>query len=303
LRIAEAARVVGQRNRTRDFLARTSWRARSDFSNTRASVAQRSPAASGAGGDSPKLLLREDRDGRFHADGALDDAKTARCWLVKFPRSRKEIDRTVLEAEAGYHRVARRFGVRTFGDVEWERDCLFVPRFDRVAPRDSSVVERLAFESLCSLSGVSDFGVPIAKETQASALAKFATDAASELREFLLRDVLDVALGNTDNHARNTAVLKRRGVALSPLFDFAPMCLDSEGIARVCRWKEEDAGFPRWGPVARSLGPDVLAWVKTLAERVRRLPAWLDEERVPARVREEIAHRIERVARDLEEAA
>src|SRR5439155_5396804 len=106
--------------------------------------------ASGAGGDSPKLLLREDREGRFHADGALDDAKTNRSWLVKFPRSRKEIDRVVLEAEAAYYRVAKRFGLRVAGPLEHEEDCLFVPRFDRLAANGR--IERFALESLCSLS-------------------------------------------------------------------------------------------------------------------------------------------------------
>jgi hypothetical protein len=31
---------------------------------------------SGAGGGAPKFLLREDYNGRFHADGYLDDTKT-----------------------------------------------------------------------------------------------------------------------------------------------------------------------------------------------------------------------------------
>lgn len=72
-------------------------------------------------------------------------------------------------------------------------------------------------------------------------------------KEFLLRDVMNVALGNTDNHARNTAISKYPDgrVALSPLYDFAPMILDEQGIAHVCRWSEgEMAGFPEWGKIA-----------------------------------------------------
>ena len=40
-------------------------------------------------------------------------------------------------------------------------------------------------------------------------------------------------------------------VKLAPLFDFAPMYLDPEGIARVCRWQDgaETAGDPEWGKV------------------------------------------------------
>jgi serine/threonine-protein kinase HipA len=259
--------------------------------------------ASGAGGDSPKLLLREDRSGRFHPDGALDDAATRAFWLVKFPRSQKEVDHVVLEAEAAYHRVARRFGARVHGEVTWENGCLFVPRFDRVEDEDGGF-RRLGLESLCSLAGVSDFGATIPKESQASALARFASEPAGALREFVLRDVLDVALGNTDNHARNTAVLKdeRAGIALAPLYDFAPMLLDSEGIVRACRWGDEVAGFPRWTAALDVLGDGGREWMKALIPRVSALPQWLAEERVPKRVQQEVVQRIERVARDLGEA-
>lgn len=257
--------------------------------------------ASGAGGDSPKLLLREDHDGRFHADGALVDAHTARLWLVKFPRTHRTIDRVVLEAEAAYHRVAARFGVRTSTAPTWERDCLFVPRFD-CAVTDGRVTRR-GLESLCSLAGVTEFGAPISKEDQVLALAKFTSAPATEVREFLMRDILDVALGNTDNHARNTSVLKYGTIELAPLYDFAPMLLDSQGIARVCRWRDESSGFPKWGAVAKAHGADTLAWLKALAPRARMLATWIDDEHVPERVRTEIAPRIERVARALEEAS
>jgi hypothetical protein len=70
------------------------------------------------------------------------------------------------------------------------------------------------------------------------------TDPEKELREFVLRDLLDVALGNTDNHARNTSVLKWPDgrIELSPLYDFAPMILDRRMVARVSRW-EDDRDF------------------------------------------------------------
>ena len=42
---------------------------------------------------------------------------------------------------------------------------------------------------------------------------------------------------NTDNHSRNTAVQTIDGIThLTPLFDFAPMYLDPEGIVRAARW-------------------------------------------------------------------
>jgi len=272
---------------------------------------------SGAAGDAPKFLLREDRDGRWHADGALADAETARCWIVKFPRSPRAADRLVLEAEGAYYRVAARFGART-GDgartLTWERDCLFVPRFDRVvgeAASGGTPITYLGLESLYSLAGVTDFGVALSKESLASVVARFVTDPAAELHEIVLRDVLDVALGNTDNHARNTAVLKRPDgrIELSPLYDFAPMVLDPGGIARVNRWAAEASGFPDWSRVAEALGPlgldvgSTKAWLHGLAERVLDLPRLMHEEGVPDEVTAMLAERIRRTGRALAEIA
>jgi serine/threonine-protein kinase HipA len=59
----------------------------------------------------------------------------------------------------------------------------------------------------------------------------------AETVEFIRRDVLNLAMRNTDNHARNTAVQTVDGVTrMTPLFDFAPMYLDPEGITRSARW-------------------------------------------------------------------
>jgi serine/threonine-protein kinase HipA len=258
--------------------------------------------STGAGGDSPKFLLREDLAGRWHADGALPDDRTRRCWIVKYPRNRGDVgDRLVLEAEAGYHGIAKRIGVRTHGRVEWQDDCLFVERFDRIVTPGG--IERLGLESLYSLAGVAEFGASMRKERMAAAIAQFATDPASELREFLLRDVLDVAMGNTDNHGRNTSVIKHADgkIALSPLYDFAPMMLDRSGIARVCRWQHEDAGYPEWRNVLTYLGELGLApgptrvWLRDLAEAVLALPVTMSDLGVPAAVINACKPRIHRV--------
>ncbi|MSP61397.1 MAG: type II toxin-antitoxin system HipA family toxin [Myxococcales bacterium] len=259
--------------------------------------------STGAGGDSPKFLLREDHEGRWHAEGALTDERTSRCWLVKFPGGRRELsDRIILEAEAAYHRVAARFGARTFGEVVWERDCLFVPRFDRVI--ESGRIDCLGLESLCSLAGIAEFGAAVPKERLAAAIAAQVEDPATELREFVLRDVLDVALGNTDNHSRNTAVLKGGDgrVALSPLYDFAPMILDNRGIARVCRWADR-ADYPRWDTVADAVAAleagTIKQWLRDLAEPVSGLAELMRECGVPEMVVEHCTDRVARVARAL----
>ncbi len=261
--------------------------------------------SSGAGGDSPKFLLREDVEGRWHADGALPDDRTRCCWIVKFPRNRADaMDRLVLRAEASYHGVAARFGIRTYGRVEWENDCLFIQRFDRVVT--GGAVVRLGLESLASLVGVAEFGVPIRKERMAAAIAQFAGDPATELQEFLRRDVLDVALGNTDNHGRNTSVLKHADgrVALSPLYDFAPMFLDRSGIARVSRWVD-DQGFPDWARAVDALaehGVDpayTRRWLAALEDPVRELPESMRDCNVPQEVVAQCTGRIQRVGEAL----
>ncbi|MGO8994466.1 MAG: type II toxin-antitoxin system HipA family toxin [Polyangiaceae bacterium] len=259
--------------------------------------------STGAGGDSPKFLLREDLKGRWHADGALPDSRARRCWLVKFPRTREKSDRLILEAEAGYHTVAKKMGVRTGGDVTWESDCLFMPRFDRVVRKGS--VGRLGLESLYSLAGVADFGTPLRKERQVDAVVRYATEPEKEVRELLLRDVLDVAMGNTDNHARNTSVLKWPDgrVELSPVYDFAPMFLDQRMIARVSRW-DGDRDFPEWGRVAdaleKTLDPGkTRRWLRELADAVGELPVTMKACGVPRVVTTRCEERIQRVAREL----
>jgi serine/threonine-protein kinase HipA len=72
------------------------------------------------------------------------------------------------------------------------------------------------------------------------------TDPQAEILEYLRRDIANLALGNTGNHARNTAVQRDLdgGVRLAPLLDFAPMFLHPDGIARRMRWAAETDSRP-----------------------------------------------------------
>jgi serine/threonine-protein kinase HipA len=73
------------------------------------------------------------------------------------------------------------------------------------------------------------------------ALRAVVSDKTAETIEFLKRDILNLAMRNTDNHARNTAVQQVGAeVRLTPLFDFAPMYLDPDGIPRAARWYHPD---------------------------------------------------------------
>lgn len=76
-----------------------------------------------------------------------------------------------------------------------------------------------------------------------------------EVLEYIKRDIANLALGNKDNHARNTAVQRDFDgrIALTPLYDFAPMYLHPDGIARRIRWRDEQGGRPDWGRVLDSV--------------------------------------------------
>lgn len=195
----------------------------------------------GAGGAAPKFLLREDHSGCFHADGVLPDSETKRCWLVKFPRGRESIDRDILRAEKVYADVARSLGLSVQNVESWENNCLFIERFDRKVLNPK--IDYLGMESFYSLVGVPEFGSRLHHETYIQALSRYSTEPHRDVIEYVLRDILNVMLGNTDNHGRNSALLKGDGwLGLAPLYDFAPMMFDPEGIVRNTRWQEGREG-------------------------------------------------------------
>lgn len=207
--------------------------------------------ASDVQGVAPKLLLNQDHQGAWHAEGRLADQDIRSHWLVKRPRGARAADRKVLRNEAAYMRVADRLGLSVYADLEWEDDNLFVPRFDRCV-RDGAV-ERYGMESLYSAAGIAEYGARVSHEVLCDVIDAYCTDPGTDVLEYLKRDVVNVVLGNKDNHGRNTALLRYEtgSVELAPLFDFAPMYLDPEGIARVCRWSgaAETAGEPEWAIV------------------------------------------------------
>lgn len=189
----------------------------------------------GVQGAAPKYLLTMDRQGLWHADGALPDAEAASHFIVKRPRGTSEADKKVLRNEAAYMQVAAAMGIRTHGKLERHDDSLFIPRFDRLV--ENGKVIRFHQESAASLAGLIGFDARPSQFELLHALRNVVTDKTADTIEFLKRDVLNLAMRNTDNHARNTAVQKAgHEIRLTPLFDFAPMYLDPEGIARAARW-------------------------------------------------------------------
>lgn len=59
---------------------------------------------------------------------------------------------------------------------------------------------------------------------------------------------LKIHASKTPNHARNTSILRNPSntITLAPMYDFAPMYMDPEGVPRSCRWanNQEHAGQP-----------------------------------------------------------
>ena len=208
---------------------------------------------SGAQGESPKFLLIEDFRGQWHGDRALQDHLIKNSWLVKYPRGKQESDYLILKLEAAYYEVARSLGVHVFGPLKWEQNTLFIPRFDRIRHNDTIV--RPGFESLISAMGVSEFGATKNIEDYIAVIDRHSSNPKKDIQEFIFRDFLNILMGNTDNHGRNSAFLKTNDgqIKLSPLFDFAPMVLDDAGIPRHTKWRNEKSHIPDFNIIFHEL--------------------------------------------------
>ncbi|MCP4104744.1 MAG: hypothetical protein GY749_04280 [Desulfobacteraceae bacterium] len=169
---------------------------------------------------------------------------------------------------------------------------------------------RFGLESLSSLSNIAGFGVSVPMEKLCKVIARFSSDPATDIREFVYRDILNVALGNTDNHGRNTAMIKYTdsSVRLAPLYDFAPMFLDDQGIPRVCRWTgAEKMGMPEWGSVAellKNFNADpkrIREEFAAFAETVKKLPEIMAVCKVDNWLTDRLAQRINDVRISLEQ--
>lgn len=246
LQIKEAADLFGSRVGTVPQITfdRTDIRTRADqmikhFSDGSDFMA----GALGAGGDAPKLLLVETADGRYAFEGTVPDAEVIRHWLVKFPRGKKsKADIQVLEGEAAIYRLLAERGFNSIrGSLLDNSDggvALWLPRFDRES-RSGGVV-RHGVESIYSLMGLKGDGARLSHSDVIDKLRGCVTQPGNKdamLADYLVRDVINTATGNRDNHGRNMALLKRDfEVELAPAYDVAPMALDPECVAASTWW-------------------------------------------------------------------
>lgn len=264
----------------------------------------------GVQGVAPKFLLTTNHEGRWFADMALDDADAAEHWLIKGPRGKSDDDRAVLRNEAAYLRVAKRMGLRTHGEPRLEGELLFVKRFDRRV--DENGVTRLHQESVASVAGLRGFAPGTHHIELLTAVREHASDPLQESIEYLLRDVLNVAMRNTDNHARNTAmqILPDGQVQLTPLYDFAPMFMDPEVIPRAVHWRDGAGNrvddyrqIVEMLPLPYDEQVAIAQRLKAFGAELERLPDICKDEGVEAPVLAQCLARMEETARQLQQIA
>ncbi|MGH8386971.1 MAG: HipA domain-containing protein [Pseudomonas sp.] len=222
--------------------------------------------ATGAGGEAPKLLLAESKDANFYPDAVLDDADVIQHWFVKFSRNKgTRNDQDILRSEYHYYKALQTLGIETVAAQglaleEATKPSVWMHRFDRqVTPQG---VERFAVESIYSLAQITTPGSAMDHIEVIRMLAGLWRDAGQGdqipdlVAEYLRRDLLNKILGNSDNHGRNTAIIRdTASFRLAPIYDLAPMVMDDEGVTRTTKWPKalERAGDVNWRGVCQAL--------------------------------------------------
>lgn len=255
--------------------------------------------ATGAGGEAPKLLMTQDNTGLLYPDAVLKDELAPEHWFIKFPRNRSStVDKDILRSEYHYYRALNTLGIPSVASPkmsleEADKPSLWLERFDRsVAP---TAVARAAVESIYSLAQVTTPGSYLNHVDVIFLLSQLwaevdQSDAIQSLvNEYVRRDLLNSILGNSDNHGRNTAIIRAAdGLRLAPIYDLAPMVMDEEGITRTTKWPKgiEVAGQVNWLAASQALrdvaDPETTyEYLRSEAKRLLALPDLLAESGLP----------------------
>lgn len=287
IRIKEAAEAEAERLRgvERQGVTEAEILERSDrFMEVADRFGMLASGSSGLQGEWPKVSMTQATNGLYYPDSFVTDDEAVRHVIVKLVRSNEPVDRLILEGEALYSRIAQEIGMNLSRPSTYAEGVLIIPRFDRKNKEGGGTV-RLGQESLVSAIGVADFGHVGTHEAYIDVLRQYSADPFADVVEYLKRDIANLALGNPDNHGRNSALSKHQDgtIRLSPLFDFAPMRLAKEGIVRSTRWAMmRDSGrdhLPDWKRICGTLMPDpadqraLAAALNAFAEHLRQAPA------------------------------
>lgn len=319
-------RVVGEAPRPvlphRPFSLREMTKRGDEFLEYAAGMGAAVTGATDTQGEAPKFWVVQDANGQWYPDDGNCDGFAQKFALLKFPVPEAGINaERILRHEALFQRVAQRIGLRTTKELpEFVDGALLVPRFDR---RLNNQVERLGVESLYSVAGIVDGArQPLRHDQVLLELAAILTNFDEELSEYIRRDLFNLAVGNRDNHGRNTAVLKYLDgtMRLAPIFDVGPSFLDARAITRVIRWDGERAGDYDWPAVLDRLNDrnadrrerDGGAEIKTdliarcmheFADAIAQLPQDMKECEVDAIIIEQRKPEIDRLAASLAKLA
>ncbi len=256
--------------------------------------------ATGAGGEAPKLLMSQGADGLLYPDAILNDDDVAQHWFIKFPRNQAtQNDQDILRSEYHYYKALHALGIETVAAEglaleEATKPSLWVHRFDRRLGENG--VERLAVESIYSLAGVTTPGSYMDHSEVVRLLVEQWRAAGQEgqvadlVAEYLRRDLLNKVLGNSDNHGRNTSIIREpEALRLAPIYDLAPMVMDAEAVTRTTKWPKalEKAGDINWKGVCEALSDIVdpeqsFERLRQAAQQLRALPDILAASGLPA---------------------
>lgn len=193
--------------------------------------------SSGVQGEWPKALMTRARDGFWYPDPFVPTDQGVEHIIVKLLRSSNDADALIIASEASYLAVAESFGLDVAAPLGYHEGILWIPRFDRAVTGGRVLLH--GQESLTSAVGVAEFGHMGYHEDYLAMIRQVSDDPVADTLEYVLRDVLNAAMGNPDNHGRNTALAKGAGggIRLAPLYDFAPMRLSASGIGLATRWR------------------------------------------------------------------
>lgn len=279
LRIKESVPALSAQSQLRDRRFPSEWviERDSDFLAYAQQMGAASGGATGAGGEAPKLLLRCTPQHEVWIDTWQDDADSQDAhYLVKYPRgTRSAIDCDILRAEYHFYHELEAMGFDTIpcGHMKLREGSrypsLWLPRFD-VAYIDGQKV-MYGLESVYSILQKPPGSYLNHFEVIRTLIKRLNPDRCAQeafVIEWVKRDMLNIVFGNSDNHGRNSAILKKNtGMWLAPIYDFAPMKADPEGVVRTTQWGSpfEEGGHYQWKLIADALS-DLVPSDRLLAE-------------------------------------
>lgn len=251
--------------------------------------------ATGAGGVAPKLLLMLEDDNVFIDGDFAGKPLTATPYLTKFARNRRSArDNNILKAEGVFYKalseILKGTNVSTIDveklkileDKQSGQASLWLPRFDvRI---ESGVASRIGLESIYSIINAEPGSYQDHFDVMETVWRRI--NSATQMtknefaKQYVVRDFLNIVFGNSDNHGRNISFLKYDGdICFAPIYDFAPMKADEEGITRLFKWGRscEVGGHVNFLIIAEQLSDfcepnEIILFLRQLAEKLIDLP-------------------------------